>query len=68
MKKLIARIHAFVLRLDGATAIEYGLIAGGISMAVFATVVLFGSDLRNVFNVLGTSLVTLTSNAQASGG
>ncbi len=65
MKKLIARIHAFVLKLDGATAIEYGLIAGGISLAIIAVVFAFGTDLRTVFGSIDGLMQSVESNAQA---
>lgn len=71
MKNLIAKVHAFILSDDGATAIEYGLIAGGISLAIVAAVFAFGSDLRAVFNTLGSSMQQVASNAaaqQAAGG
>jgi pilus assembly protein Flp/PilA len=70
MKNLIAKVHAFILSDDGATAIEYGLIAGGISLAIVAAVFAFGSDLRNVFNTLGTAMQSVQSNvtAQTSAG
>lgn len=71
MKRLIARIHAFVMSDEGATAIEYGLIAGGISLAIVAAVFTFGSDLRAVFNTLDSSMQSVQSNAvanQAAGG
>ena len=48
MKNLIAR---FVKDQSGATAIEYGLIAAGISVAIISVV-----------NTLGTKLVTTFSN------
>ena len=65
MKKLIAKVHAFVLSDDGATAIEYGLIAGGISLAIVAAVFAFGSDLRGVFNSLGTSMQAVQANVSS---
>jgi pilus assembly protein Flp/PilA len=34
---------------DGATAIEYGLIAAGISVAIVAVVFLLGDDLKAAF-------------------
>jgi pilus assembly protein Flp/PilA len=34
---------------SGATAIEYGLIAAGIALAIIATVNLLGSQLNTVF-------------------
>jgi pilus assembly protein Flp/PilA len=71
MKNIIAKVHAFIISNDGATAIEYGLIAGGISLAIVAAVFAFGTDLRNVFNTLGSSMQQVSSNAaavQATGG
>jgi pilus assembly protein Flp/PilA len=35
---------------NGATAIEYGLIAGLISVVIIAAVGLVGNELKNVFN------------------
>jgi len=40
----------------GATAIEYGLIAAGISVAIIATVQALGSNLNNVFTSVSTAL------------
>jgi len=53
MKKLIAR---FVKDESGATAIEYGLIAAGISLAIIAVVNGLGSNLNTKFNSINTSL------------
>ncbi len=44
----------------GATAIEYGLIAAGISVAIIAAVQSIGGSLQNTFNFVGAQL----SNAQ----
>jgi len=46
------------LRKDelGATAIEYGLVAGLISLVIVTTITMVGSKLTNVFNYLGTTL------------
>jgi pilus assembly protein Flp/PilA len=52
MKNLVAR---FVKDESGATAIEYGLIAAGISLAIIAVV-----------NGLGTTLNTKFTSIQAS--
>ena len=41
---------------SGATAIEYGLIAAGISIAILAAVNGLGSNLNTVFNSVNTSL------------
>jgi pilus assembly protein Flp/PilA len=53
MKNLIAR---FVNDESGATAIEYGLIATGIALAVIAAVNGVGSSLSTTFTKVSTSL------------
>ena len=40
-------------RREGATAIEYGLIAGGIAIAILATVFAIGNELDNMFTMFG---------------
>jgi pilus assembly protein Flp/PilA len=46
MKRLLTR---FVRKEDGATAIEYGLIAAGIAVAIVGTVYLLGDQLDTFF-------------------
>ena len=53
MKNLIAR---FVKDESGATAIEYGLIAAGIALAVIAAVQGVGTSLRGTFTSISTNL------------
>ena len=53
MKSLIAR---FVKDESGATAIEYGLIAAGISLAIIAVVNGVGTNLNAKFTSINTSL------------
>ena len=53
MKNLIAR---FVKDESGATAIEYGLIAAGISLAIIAVVNGLGSNLNDKFTSINNSL------------
>jgi len=53
MKNLFVR---FVKDDSGATAIEYGLIAAGISVAIIAVVQTVGSNLNNTFNNVATNL------------
>lgn len=53
MTKLFAR---FVKDESGATAIEYGLIAAGISLAIIAAVNGLGTKLGSKFTDLNTSL------------
>jgi pilus assembly protein Flp/PilA len=53
MKNLIAR---FVKDESGATAIEYGLIAAGISLVIIAVVNGIGTTLNTKFASISTSL------------
>jgi pilus assembly protein Flp/PilA len=53
MKKLAAR---FLKDESGATAIEYGLIAAGISLAIIAVVNGLGSTLNTKFSSISSSL------------
>ena len=41
---------------SGATAIEYGLIAAGISVAIIAAVQLTGTNVKNTFNSVANAL------------
>jgi pilus assembly protein Flp/PilA len=40
----------------GATAIEYGLIAAGIAVAIIVAVQLVGTNLNTLFNTVATNL------------
>ena len=53
MSKLVAR---FVKDESGATAIEYGLIAAGISLAIIAAVNGLGTTLNTKFGNINTSI------------
>jgi pilus assembly protein Flp/PilA len=53
MKNLLAR---FVKDESGATAIEYGLIAAGISLAIIAVVNGLGTNLNTKFTAINSSL------------
>lgn len=55
MKNLVTR---FVSDESGATAIEYGLIAAGISVAIIAVVQGLGSKLTDTFQTISTKLGT----------
>lgn len=50
LKKLIADTN-------GATAIEYGLIAGLVAIAIVSAVTATGSDLSSLFTAVNTKLV-----------
>lgn len=49
-------ISRFLKDESGATAIEYGLIAAGISLAIIAAVNGLGSTLNTKFKAINTSL------------
>jgi pilus assembly protein Flp/PilA len=53
MKNLVAR---FLKDDSGATAIEYGLIAAGISLAIIAVVNGLGTNLNTKFTSINSSL------------
>jgi pilus assembly protein Flp/PilA len=53
MKNLFSR---FVKDQSGATAIEYGLIAAGISVAIIAAVKGLGTALNTTFTSVSTAL------------
>ena len=49
-------LKRFLSDQSGATAIEYGLIAAGISLAIIAAVNGLGTTLNTNFNSINTSL------------
>jgi pilus assembly protein Flp/PilA len=49
-------IYRFLRDETAATAIEYGLIAAGISLAIIVVVNGLGTNLRNKFTSINTSL------------
>jgi pilus assembly protein Flp/PilA len=53
MSKLLAR---FLKNESGATAIEYGLIAAGIAVAIIAVVQGVGTNLNTTFTSVQTAL------------
>jgi len=55
MKNLVTR---FLKDESGATAIEYGLIAAGISVVIIAAVNSIGSTLNQKFTYINTQLGT----------
>jgi pilus assembly protein Flp/PilA len=53
MEQLILQ---FINDETGATAIEYGLIAAGIAVAIIATVQALGTNLNSTFSTVSTAL------------
>jgi len=54
--KLLALKNAYLSNESGATAIEYALIAAGISLAIVAGVFTFGEELETLFLGLSGNL------------
>jgi len=50
------KLYAFLRNESGATAIEYGLIAAGISVAIIAVVNTIGTNLNTKFDSISTQL------------
>jgi pilus assembly protein Flp/PilA len=46
---------------SGATAIEYGLIAAGISVAIIATVMTLGTQVNSTFTTVSTQLASASN-------
>ncbi len=65
--KLGTAVFGAALRLRGdrrgVTAIEYGLIAGAIAVAIIATVIALGGDIKNLFATTGNALNSTTGSA-----
>ena len=61
MLKLLALKDAYIKNEDGATAIEYGLIAAGISLAIVAVVFTFGDQLTTTFTTMNTAMTNANS-------
>jgi pilus assembly protein Flp/PilA len=49
-------LRNFLRNEQGATAIEYGLLAAGIAVAIIATVAALGTNLNTTFSTVSTSL------------
>jgi pilus assembly protein Flp/PilA len=49
MKSIVAGVRAFRCDQSGATAVEYGLIAGLVFLAIVAPLQLFGPALTAIF-------------------
>jgi len=58
--KLILKVQEWINNLiqkeDGVTAIEYGLIAALIAVAIIVAVTAVGTDLAGIFNYIATQL------------
>ena len=55
-RHMIAKMIAFVGDEDGATAIEYGLIAALVSIAAIVAMGAMGNELGDMFNTVASEL------------
>jgi pilus assembly protein Flp/PilA len=58
METEMEQLKLFLRDQSGATAIEYGLIAAGISVAIIAVVNALGSQLQTTFSTVSSQLET----------
>lgn len=58
---MLARLTKFVTNEDGATAIEYGLIAALVSVAAIGALTALGNSLNNLFTTVSSSIQSATS-------
>ena len=56
--KLRSAILMFGRNEEAATAIEYGLIIAGISIAIVAAIFAIGDELTNLFNAVQTKIAS----------
>lgn len=56
-------LHAFERDCTGVTAIEYGLIAGAIAVAIIATVIALGGDIADLFGATGSALGSVAGSS-----
>ena len=56
LERSMSKIVAFLKNESGATAIEYGLIAAGISVAIIAVINGLGTSLNTKFTSISTQL------------
>ncbi|HYM31457.1 MAG TPA: Flp family type IVb pilin [Candidatus Cybelea sp.] len=49
-------VRRLISNKSGVTAIEYGLIAGAIAVAIIGTVVALGTDISNMFTAVANAL------------
>ena len=60
---MVTRMKEFLTDEDGATAIEYGLIAALVSVAAIAALEAMGTSLTSIFGVVDTELQNAADTA-----
>lgn len=59
-------VFSYIKNESGATAIEYGLIAAGISLAIIASVFVFGDGLEGLYNSMGPALGAIPGEVETA--
>ena len=59
----MSKLQHFLRNEDGAAAIEYGLLAGLIAVAIIATVTTLGTNLNTVMGYVKDALATVQNPA-----
>jgi pilus assembly protein Flp/PilA len=59
--KLVQLVKSFIREEDGAAAIEYGLIAALIAVAIIGGATVLGTELDGLFTRLGNCMTTPTA-------
>jgi len=62
---MLNTLKSFVRDENGATMIEYGLIAALVSVAAIAALGILGTDLTNIFNKVSGCLTAAQNNTTA---
>ena len=52
----MTKLHRFLKNESGVTAIEYGLIAAGVGVAISSIVYIVGDDLEAIFTTIESKL------------
>jgi pilus assembly protein Flp/PilA len=60
---MLKHVKLFCRDEDGATAIEYGLIAALVAVAAITALTALGNSLKGVFNSVSSSLNTATGSS-----
>ena len=63
MEITMQKLKSFLKNVDGATAIEYGLIAAGIAVVIIVVVFALGEELVETFETVNGQLNTANDNA-----
>ncbi|WP_221627175.1 Flp family type IVb pilin [Halopseudomonas xiamenensis] len=63
---LMETVRAFIKREDGASAIEYALIAGLIAVAIIGAATFLGESVSDLFTAIGSRLTGEASGTTAT--